>query len=54
VTVLSQLFCARVRQQLSPSEDVVSGELLTTEQVRRAANVVVQSLNNPPNLALSS
>ena len=48
VTILSQLFCARVRQQLSPSEDVVSGELLTTEQVRRAANVVVQSLNLPP------
>jgi SRSO17 transposase len=48
VTILSQLFCARVRQQLSPSEDVVSGELLTTEQVRRAANVVVQSINLPP------
>jgi len=47
VTILSQLFCARVRQQLSPSEDVTSGELLTTEQVRRAANVVVQSLNLP-------
>ena len=48
VTILSQLFCARVRQQLSPSEDVTSGELLTTEPVRRAANVVVQSLNLPP------
>jgi hypothetical protein len=46
--ILSQLFCARVRQQLSPSEDVVSGELLTTKQVRRAANVVVQSLKVPP------
>ena len=48
VTILSQLFCARVRQQLSPSVDVVSGELLTSEQVRRAANVVVQSINLPP------
>lgn len=47
VTILSQLFCARVRQQLSPSDDVLSGELLTTEQVRRAANVVVASLNLP-------
>jgi SRSO17 transposase len=37
VTILSQLFCARVRQQLSPSDDVLSGELLTMEQVRRAA-----------------
>ena len=26
VTILSQLFCARVRQQLSPGEDVTSGE----------------------------
>lgn len=39
VTILSHLFCARARQQLSPNEDVLSGELLTTEQVRRAANV---------------
>ena len=50
VTILSQLFCARVRQQLSPSDDVLSGELLTTEQVRRAANVVVGSLDYPPRL----
>ena len=48
VTILSQLFCARVRQQLSPNEDVLSGELLTTEQVRRAANVVVASMGFPP------
>ena len=48
MTILSHLFCARVCQQLSPSEDVTSGELLTTEQVRRAANVMVQSLNLPP------
>lgn len=48
VTILSQLFCARVRQQLTPSEDVLSGELLTMEQVRRAANVVVSSMSFPP------
>jgi SRSO17 transposase len=48
VAILSQLFCARVRQQLSPNEDVLSGELLTTEQVRRAANVFVASISLPP------
>ena len=47
VTILSQLFCARVRQQLSPTEDVLSGELLTMEQVRRAANVFVGSIGLP-------
>ncbi len=48
VTILSQLFCARVRQQLSPQEDVFSGELLTMEQVRRAADVFVSSIGLPP------
>lgn len=48
VTILSQLFCARVRQQLSPSDDVLSGELLTLEQVRRALNVMVASFGLPP------
>lgn len=48
VTILSQLFCARVRQQLSPREDVLSGELLTLEQVRRAANVFVASIGLAP------
>lgn len=48
VTILSGLFCARARQQLSPSDDVESGELLTVEQVRRAANVLVASLDLPP------
>lgn len=47
ITILSQLFCAQVRQQLSPSDDVQSGELLTMEQVRRAANVVVGSMTYP-------
>ena len=44
VTILSQLFCARVRQWLSPQEAVASGELLTVEQVRRAANVFIESI----------
>lgn len=48
VTILSQLFCARVRQQMSPNEDVLSGELLTTEQVRRAVNVYIASIDLPP------
>jgi SRSO17 transposase len=43
VTILSQLFCARVRQRLSPSEDVTSGELLTVEQVRRAVNIFLEA-----------
>ena len=50
VAILSQLFCAQVRQQLTPSEDVFSGELLTTEQVRRAANAVVGSMDLPSRL----
>jgi SRSO17 transposase len=45
--ILSQLFCARVRQKLSPSPDVLSGELLTMEQVRRAVNVAIASLDLP-------
>lgn len=48
VTILSQLFCARVRQRLSPSEDMFGGKLLTLEQVRRAANVLLQSMDLPP------
>jgi len=48
VAILSQLFCARVRQQMSPSEDVLGGELLTTEQVRRAINVHLAALDFPP------
>lgn len=48
VTILSQLFCARVRQKLSPSQEVTSGQLLTMEQVRRAANVFVGSIGLPP------
>lgn len=48
VAILSQLFCARVRWQLSPSDDVVSGELLTVEQVRRAANVFLDCIDLSP------
>jgi SRSO17 transposase len=39
--ILGQLFCAQTRKRLSPSDDVLSGELLTMEQVRRAMDVVV-------------
>jgi SRSO17 transposase len=48
VTILSGLFCARVRQQLSPANLVTSGELLTMEQVRRAADVFLDALGLPP------
>lgn len=46
-TILSGLFCARVRHQLSPSEVVTSGELLTMEQVRRAADVYIATFDLP-------
>jgi SRSO17 transposase len=48
VTILSQLFCAHVRQRLSPTNDVLSGELLTMEQVRRAANIFLEAVDLPP------
>lgn len=44
VTILSGLFCARVRQKLSPSKLVTSGELLTLEQVRHAANTFIETI----------
>jgi len=44
-TLLSQLFCAQARQRLSPSEDVLSGDLLTIEQVRRATDVVIETMD---------
>jgi SRSO17 transposase len=47
VTMLSHLFCARVREKLSPNDEVTSGELLTTEQVRRAMNVYLEAENLP-------
>lgn len=42
-TILSHLFCARVRQQLSPQAGVTGGHLLTLEQVRRAMDVYLDS-----------
>jgi hypothetical protein len=47
VTILSHLFCARVRERLSLRDDVTSGELLTTEQVRRAMNVYLETSQLP-------
>jgi len=44
-SILSQLFCASTRRALSPSEEVLSGELLTMEQVRRATDVVIETLD---------
>ena len=54
LVILSQLFCAITRQELSPSEEVESGELLTTEQVRRAASVVVAAVTLPPRTRLQA
>jgi len=45
VAILSGLFCARVRQKLSPSGLVTSGEWLTMQQVRRAANVFIGTMH---------
>ena len=54
VTILSGLFCARVRLQLSPSQLVTSGALLTMEQVRRAADVFLAAIDLPPRLRRQS
>lgn len=45
--ILGQLFCAQTRKQLSP-EDVLSGELLKMEQVRRATDVVLATRDLGP------
>lgn len=50
LVILSHLFCARVREKYSASENVLDGELLTTEQVRRAMNVVLEVHDQPPRL----
>lgn len=47
---LSHLFCARVRERFNANENVLDGELLTTEQVRRAMNVVLEVHHQPPRL----
>lgn len=48
LTLLGHLFCARVREKFSKTNDVMSGELLTTEQVRRAMNVYLDTLDLAP------
>lgn len=50
VTIVAQLFCARVRHQLCPSEIVTDAERLTLEQVRRAADVFLRCLDLPPRI----
>ena len=47
VTIVSQLFCARVRHRLCRSEVVTDAERLTLEQVRRAADVVIRCIGLP-------
>lgn len=50
VTIVAQLFCARVRHRLCPGEIVTDAQRLTLEQVRRAADVFIRSLDLPPRL----
>jgi len=47
VTIVSQLFCARVRHRLCRSEVVTDAERLTLEQVRRATDVVIRCIGLP-------
>jgi SRSO17 transposase len=50
VTIVAQLFCARVRHRLCPSEVVTDAERLTLEQVRRAADVFIRCIHLPPRI----
>ena len=50
VTILAQLFCARIRHQLCPNEIVTDAERLTLEQVRRAADVFIRCMDLPPRI----
>ncbi|MBB3206536.1 SRSO17 transposase [Rhodopirellula rubra] len=50
VTIVSQLFCARVRHRLCRGEVVTDAERLTLEQVRRAADVVIRCIGLPKRL----
>ena len=50
LVILSHLYCARIREQHSTSENVLDGKLLTTEQVRRAMNVFLEVREQPPRL----
>lgn len=47
LVILSHLFCARVREKCCKRENVTDGELLTTEQVRRAVNVHLEVSDQP-------
>lgn len=47
VSILSQLFCARVRYQLCRSEVVTDAHRLTVEQVRRAMDTYIDSIDLP-------
>ena len=51
VTIVAQLFCARVRPKLCASEIASHAERLTLEQVRRAADVFIRCLGLPRRLA---
>jgi len=48
VTIVSQLFCARVRHRYCKSDVVTDAERLTLEQVRRASDVFIRSIGLPP------
>lgn len=48
LVILSHLFCARVREKYNKSDHVLDGELLSTEQVRRAMNVYLEVIDLPP------
>lgn len=50
VTIVAQLFCARVRHRLCRSEIVTDAERLTLEQVRRASDIVIRCLHLPPRI----
>lgn len=50
VTILAQLFCARVRHDRCPTEVVTDAERLTLEQVRRATDVFLASMDLPPRI----
>lgn len=50
VTIVAQLFCARVRHRLCPEEIVTDAQRLTLEQVRRAADVFVRCVDLPPRI----
>lgn len=47
LVILSHLFCARVREKYCQNENVLDGELLSTEQVRRAVNVYLEVNDQP-------